>query len=109
TNVNPLMRHGFDAGIANFSGLSFGPSEPIWVQTLAMKFIALWLFASIMKTMVDKIPEIASSIAGSVISIPMTALTPMQMMKNAETNFNAGAGALLGGAAGKMGGQAAAQ
>lgn len=110
TNVNPFLRHGFNAGsIANLPGLNFGPSEPIWVQAIAMKLIALWLFATLMKTMVSRIPEISSSIAGSVIGIPLSATTPQQMLQNVETSLRVGAGAIGGGGLGGEAGGAAAK
>lgn len=108
TNVNPFLRHGFNAGLANLPSLNFGPSEPIWLQTLVMRFVALWLFASVMKNMVDRIPEISSSIAGSVIGIPISATDPGQVLKNVQSNAELGLAGAIGGAAGGELGAAAA-
>ncbi|MCZ2340465.1 MAG: type IV secretion system protein [Bacteroidales bacterium] len=102
TNVNPFLRHGFNAGLANFSGLNLGPSEPIWVQTLVMRFIALGLFAAVMKNMVARIPMIASSIASSAVQMDSlwSDKTPTEMINNVQNNAQLGFGALTGGAAG---------
>ncbi len=110
TNVNPFLRHGFNAGsIGNLPGLNFGPNEPVWIQKIIMRLITLWLFAMLMKTMVSRIPEIASSIAGSVIGLPLSATSPTQVLKNVQSSAEMGFGAMTGGAAGGEIGAAAAK
>lgn len=120
TNVNPFLRHGFNAGsVANLPGLNFGPSEPVWVQAIATKLIALWLFATLLKAMVQRIPQIASELAASAISIkgitdqrfdPSSRdATGLQgMARNVETSLRVGTGAVAGGGLGGDAGGVAA-
>jgi type IV secretory pathway VirB6-like protein len=109
TTVNQFLRHGFNAGsVGNLPGLNFGPSEPVWVQQIGMKLITLWLFATLMKSLVSRIPQISSAIAGSVIGVPLSATDPGQVLKNVQENLRIGGSALFGGAAGSaLGGGAA--
>jgi hypothetical protein len=100
TTVNPFMRHGFSSGAFNLAAVNFGPNEHEWVKSLVYKCIALLLFAHLMKAMVGRIPQISSSIAGSVVGIPLSATSPQEVLKNVTSNAELGAGAAIGGGAG---------
>lgn len=71
TNINPLMRRGHDAGVFNMPGIDFGPNNVSVMQKLVYAFIGLWIFASFMKSMVGKIPEIAANIANAASGVTM--------------------------------------
>jgi hypothetical protein len=108
TTVNPFLRHAFSNGSFQLPSIDFGPTDPQWKKVLAYKFIALFLFAQLMKTMVTRIPEITGGIAGAVVGIPISATSPAEMVKNVRGNIEMGLGATAGGAlGGELGGAAA--
>jgi type IV secretory pathway VirB6-like protein len=67
TNINPLVRNASDSCVARFATVDFGANDVPIMQRLSFAFITLWIFSSLMKSMVALIPEIAASIA-SVVS-----------------------------------------
>lgn len=62
-NINPFAKNAFDAGVGRMATLNFGANDVNIVQRLSFAFITLWIFASIMKSMIVMIPQIASSMA----------------------------------------------
>jgi type IV secretory pathway VirB6-like protein len=94
SNINPMARRAMDAGSAGVPGVDFGPGTIQTVQSLVLSFIKLWIFGTIMTTMVKKIPAIASDMAGvnSVSSIGPTKLESesMRAMNNFKNRFSAG-------------------
>ncbi len=62
-NINPLARNSFDAGTLKTATLNFGANDVNIVQKLSYAFMTLWLFSSLMKSMVHLLPQVASSIA----------------------------------------------
>lgn len=66
SNVNPFLRRGFDKNLMNSPGLDFGPNHVAIVQQLLFAFITLWIFASLFKSIIQKIPNIADDIAGAL-------------------------------------------
>jgi len=69
TNINPLANNAFNAGIGRMASLNFGANDVNVVQKLSFAFTTLWIFSSLMKSMVNMIPEIASSIANVTVKI----------------------------------------
>jgi type IV secretory pathway VirB6-like protein len=63
TNMNPMVKNAFDAGVGRVATLNFGANDVNIVQNLSFSFITLWIFSSLMKSMVHIIPQVASSIA----------------------------------------------
>ena len=65
TNINPMVRNSFNAGsgLGRFATLNFGANDVGVTQRLSFAFMSLWIFASLMKSMVGMLPQIASSIA----------------------------------------------
>jgi len=66
TNINPLARNSFDACPIRLATMNFGVNEVTIVQQLSFAFITLWIFASLMRSMVTIIPEVAASISSIV-------------------------------------------
>lgn len=66
SNVNPLLRRAYNTNMANVPGVDFGPNNVSITEQLMFSFISLWIFASLMKSIITKIPNIADDIAGSL-------------------------------------------
>ncbi len=64
-NIDPMQQNSFDAGGAKVASLDFGADEVSIIQRLSFAFASLWIFASLMKSMVHLIPEVAASIANT--------------------------------------------
>ncbi len=72
SNINPLLRRGFSNNMdANVPGVHFGPNHVAVIEQLMLAFISLWIFSSLMKSIVRKIPNIADDIAGALNRITM--------------------------------------
>jgi type IV secretory pathway VirB6-like protein len=74
SNIAPLFRRAQDTGTFNLPGISFGTHDVQITQTLIFAFVKLWVFATLMMSIVRKIPAIASDIAGvsTVVSMGPT-------------------------------------
>ena len=66
TNISPLSRNSFDACTARLATLNFGANDVNIVQRLTFAFTSLWIFASLMKSMIGLLPQVAQSIASVV-------------------------------------------
>ncbi|MDX2074547.1 MAG: type IV secretion system protein [Alphaproteobacteria bacterium] len=62
--VNPMAKNSFDAVIGRMARVSFGSNDVFFTQALSFAFITLWIFSSLMKSMLQLLPQVASSIAG---------------------------------------------
>lgn len=94
TYITPTLRHAHDTGAMTMPGIDFGPSNVAMLQKLIYTFLGLWLFASFMKSIVDKIPEIAYNIteAYSYISMEPSGIerkvgSGMRQLRNAITGW----------------------
>lgn len=77
TNINPLLNSAHDVGsLLSLPAVDFGPNNVQMLQSLIASFLGLFLFASFMKAMVDKIPDLAYNIteAYSYVSMESTRL-----------------------------------
>lgn len=77
SNITPTLRRGADAGMPTLPGLDFGPDNVGITQKLMLMFMMLWLFATLMKSMIEKIPGICNNIAavaGSYITMDATGM-----------------------------------
>lgn len=63
TNINPFAKNSFDVGAGRMATMNFGYNDVSIVQRLSFAFMTLYIFASLMKSMVVMLPQIASSIA----------------------------------------------
>ncbi len=66
SNVNPLLRRAYNTNMMNVPGVNFGPNDVAIKEQLLFALISLWIFASLMKSIITKIPTIADDIAGSL-------------------------------------------
>jgi hypothetical protein len=92
SNINPLLRRGFNANILNVPGIDFGLNNLGVTQQLVFAFMSLWIFASLMKSMVGAIPDIASGIAASASPVDLQSVSIKRMATEAKQNIGLGAG-----------------
>jgi type IV secretory pathway VirB6-like protein len=104
SNVLPTARRALDTNILNVPSIDFGLNNIGMTQQLVFKFITLWIFASLMKSMVEKIPDIAASIANTVSGIDMHALSVKRMGREMVQDAGIGLGNLGAQKAGLLGG-----
>lgn len=94
SNINPMARRAMDMGSAGVPGVDFGPNTIQTVQAMVFSFIKLWIFGTIMSGMVQRIPAIASDIAGiaTVTNIGPTKLESesMRTLGNFKDKFAEG-------------------
>lgn len=76
SNVNPLLRRGFDKSMYNTPAVDFGPNHVKIMEELLLALIGLWIVATLMKSVIQKIPNIADDIAGALNRITVE---PTQM------------------------------
>lgn len=93
TNINPFLRRAQDVGMFNTPSVDFGPSNVSIMQKLIWQFLGIWIFASFMKSMVDKIPEIAANIANAASGVSME---PTEFETSVRGSWNQAQAALLG-------------
>lgn len=80
--VNPFQHEGVDSNWFHFSAIDFGPDNVGITQRLVYIFIELWIFASLMKSMILKIPQIASDIVGVMNPVRIMSESPTEMIGN---------------------------
>ncbi|MFO0388979.1 MAG: type IV secretion system protein [Alphaproteobacteria bacterium] len=93
SNVNPFLRRAYNNNMMNVPGVNFGPNDVQISEQLVFALISLWIFASLMKSIITKIPNIADDIAGALNRITVestqientirktTKMTPQDMQK----------------------------
>lgn len=100
SNVNPLLRRGFDKGMINTPGVDFGPNHVKITEQLMFAFISLWIFSTLMKSFLGKIPHIADDISGALnrITVEPTQIesTLRQHMHMNPDQMQAKAGSISG-------------
>lgn len=62
-NISPMLKDSLDAGVIKTATMNFGANDVNIVQKLSFAFTTLWIFSSLMKSMVYMLPDIAASIA----------------------------------------------
>ncbi|MFW0776791.1 MAG: type IV secretion system protein [Rickettsiales bacterium] len=67
--INPFARRSMDTNLFVPPGVDFGEAGIKVMQQLTLGFISLWIFSSLMKSMIRKIPEITQSIVGASLGI----------------------------------------
>lgn len=65
TNMDVMARNSISSNIGNPPLVYFGANDTGVKQNLIYTFVTLWIFSTLMKSMLTAIPGIASSIAGS--------------------------------------------
>lgn len=103
SNINPLARNAFDTCIARVPTMDFGSNDVNIMQQLSFAFITLWIFSSLMKSMVNLIPEIAASIssvmtARSFSSAGSKVIGALEKAKGKVQSMQKGVGGAAGGA-----------
>jgi len=102
--INPFDRGGFNANNFNTPGINFGLDNGKVNQKLLFALISLWIYASIMKDLCKKMPEVAQEIARAGSGIAFQSTNLKAKMNQIKQTVKEG-GATIGGAA--LGGQAA--
>lgn len=102
--INPFDRGGFNANTFNLPGVNFGLDNNKKNQQLLFALITLWLYASIMKDMLKKMPEVAQEIARAASGIAFQDTNLKAKMGRLSRDVKDATGT-LGGAV--LGGQAA--
>ena len=92
SNILPTARRALNTSMVMVPSIDFGRNNVGIMQKLVFQFISLWIFASLMKSMVAKIPDIAASIASTVTGIDMYSMSVKRMAS--ETLQDAGIGAI---------------
>lgn len=67
--INPTGKRAVDMALFVAPGVDFGEAGVKILQQLVYAFISLWIFSSLMKSMINKIPEITQSIVGASLGI----------------------------------------
>lgn len=83
SNINPLMRLGVNANVANLPGLNLGMNTVGIIQQLILKFGTLILLTYVIRSLIDQIPVIASAIASGSTGIGMG---PTEVEKTIKKN-----------------------
>jgi hypothetical protein len=107
--LNPWLKSATNAAIFALPGINFGADDPLIKQKLTFALFALWIFSALMRSMLNSIPHIASSIAGVIVSVPFQNVPMQHRLREGVENAAIGAGGVFGGALGGMGGVAAAK
>lgn len=90
SNILPHARRALNTSILNVPSIDFGQNNIPMLQLLVFQFVTLWIFASLMKSLVEKIPDIAASIANTVSGIDMQALSAKRMARETVQDFGIG-------------------
>lgn len=98
-NINPFGQ-GLNLCSFTFPGIDFGSQNLQILQSLIFNLLALWLFTSILKSTIHKIPEVASSIAGAASGVAMPTESFKDRMQDTMSGALVGAGAVAGGMGG---------
>lgn len=108
--LNPWLKSATSASsMIRMAGIHFGAEDVLIVQKLTFAFITLFIVSSLMRSMLDTIPSIASSIAGVIVSLPLQSPPLRQRAAEAMGNLTTGGTTLIGGALGSMGGKGVAK
>lgn len=89
STVNPLCRRCFNTNLLNLPGIDFGPNNVFITQQLVFAFVTLWIFSSLMKSLVAKIPEISNNIASVTSRITMQPTSYETAIRGAVKSFGA--------------------
>jgi type IV secretory pathway VirB6-like protein len=93
--INPFNKIGFNYNLLNVFGVSY---DQQMLQKIMLNFVALWMYAMLMKGLIKKMPEIAARIAGMVNPLTVQSAPFKQKIRD----LGAGAGAMLGGGLGSQ-------
>lgn len=96
--MNSMMKTATNASLFNPPGIHFGANHVGIMQNLTFAFITLWIFSALMRSMMETIPGVASSIAGVIVSVPLYNVPMQQRISEGMNNAAVGGGALVGGA-----------
>ncbi len=81
--VNPYLRRAMDTNMVVAPGVDFGEGGTKIIQQLVLGFASLWIFSTLMKSMIAKMPEIAKNIAGSALDLNYQSAPMEAGIKNA--------------------------
>lgn len=73
--INPYARRAIDTNLFVAPGVDFGEAGVKVAQQLVLGFISLWIFSSLMKSMIKMIPEVVKSITGAGLEVGYRALS----------------------------------
>ncbi len=107
--LNPWLKTATNASLFNPPGIDFGSGNVEIMQKLTFAFLTLWIFSMLMRSMLNSIPAMASSIAGVAVSLPFQSVPAEKRLQEAKGNLIVGAGGMLGGLALGHGRKAAAK
>lgn len=85
TWINPYAKRAMDSNLLSAPGVDFGESGIKIMQQLVLGFLSLFIFSSLMKSMVSKIPEVVQSLVGASIGIAYQPSSFESGVKNAVT------------------------
>lgn len=72
STIIPNQRRASEAVPTTLPAIDFGPEMARVAQELIYTFLALWVFASFMKSLVERVPDLATSIAEAASYISMS-------------------------------------
>lgn len=97
--INPFTRLGFNYNLLNVFSVSYDQQK---IQRIILNFVALWMYAMLLKGLIKKMPEIATAIAGSVGTLTVQNAPFKQKVRSVVQDIGIGAGAMAGG---RLGGE----
>jgi type IV secretory pathway VirB6-like protein len=70
-HMTPLAQNAISGQMWNVSNVNFGPNDAGIKTSLAYSFLSIWVFSMLMKNLIERIPDIASSIGGASTGIQL--------------------------------------
>jgi hypothetical protein len=87
TNMYPSARRAHEVDPLTKPGLDFGPVAAQATQKLIYALLALWIFASFMKSLIERIPDLATNIAEASSYITMAPSSAERMFEKGGRNL----------------------
>ena len=81
SNINPLLRRALNSSVFNLPATNFGPPNTKIISQLILLFLEFFIFITLMKSIISRIPEVADSIVGAVSGISVQPLAIERQIK----------------------------
>ncbi len=99
-NINPFNRGGFDPNGMNPPGINFGPHHKEVGQKVLFALISLWIYTSVLKQLIEKLPGVAQEIAGSAGTLSFKSPSLKEKVNEVKSESAQGLTTVAGGALG---------
>lgn len=93
--INPLLQRGGNASILNVPGVEFGPDTMKVIKNLLIALVILIVYVSMLKSLVKKMPELASNIASAASGVRFETQSLQQRVNNIVSGIKWGGAAAI--------------